>query len=370
MRIVLDTNIIVGDYRLKGTAARVLLQQLPRSSHQLHMPQTVIDEALNKYRGEWEHYRRSTDKLRREAQKRVKLDIPSAMTSAEVDVRTDEYKHELDQILVDVGATIVPYPKTPHEKLALRAMERQKPFSESGTGYRDALIWETVLDILDGTDEVVALITEDRDFADKNREIYPNLLEDLTARGFGHDRVRIYRSLDEFVEQELKPDFKRLEDIRARLDAAEYPGLDLASVIETRLEYADLPVIGRGVEPDVGLPDCVENPTLAHAAINDIVEDISVLDVWETPAGELLIELEADAAAQFDFFIFKSDWWGVDPAKEDIWVIDDDWNDHYIFAEAVRPVHLNVSLTFDPTSSEVTSVELNSIMAVAGEGPD
>jgi predicted nucleic acid-binding protein len=371
MLVVLDTNIIVGDFHLSGTAARVFLQQLPRSSHALHMPQIVIDEVVNKYRSEWEQLRRNTEKPRKETAKRVQLPIEPMITPAQVDQRVDEYRTELRNRLASVSATVVPYPKTPHDKLARREMERKRPFSETGAGYRDSLIWETVLEILDGTEQVVALITADKDFADKNGQLYPELLDDLTARGIRHDRVRVFKSLDDFIRQEVKPDFERLEDIRAKLDAGDYPGLDLAGVIETQLEYEELPAARRGYEElgsgaaGVGLPDYAEDPTLVHAEIEDDVCDVNVLDVRETSSGELLIDVEADAEALFDFYVFKPDWrWFPLPDDDNVGVVDSDWNDHYMLAETLRQVRMGLSLTYDPSSASVTSIELHSIEAI------
>lgn len=47
---------------------------------------------------------------------------------------------------------ILDYPDTQHEVLVSRAVTRIKPFDEEGEGYRDAMIWETVLELASEVD--------------------------------------------------------------------------------------------------------------------------------------------------------------------------------------------------------------------------
>ena len=46
-----------------------------------------------------------------------------------------------------LNINIIPYPSTSHKDLVSRDLARKRPFQESGKGYRDALIWESLLTI-------------------------------------------------------------------------------------------------------------------------------------------------------------------------------------------------------------------------------
>ena len=67
---------------------------------------------------------------------------------------------------------ILKYPNRSKKQIAERAIYKIKPFKENGAGYRDTLLWETVLDILSsGMYENVLLITNDiSDFYKKKKK--------------------------------------------------------------------------------------------------------------------------------------------------------------------------------------------------------
>ena len=121
--------------------------------------------------------------------------------------------------------------------------------------------------------------------------------------------------------------------IRDQLNAGTYSRLKLHEVLESRLENVDLPYRGWGSDrgeicpTEIGLPSRAEDPTLSYVHIEDTVDDIHVTQVRELSSGELLIEVDVDAEVQFDFFVFKSNWWGMNEEEEDFWVVDPDWNE-------------------------------------------
>src|SRR5260370_25557212 len=83
--------------------------------------------------------------------------------------------------------------------------------------------------------------------------------------------------------------------------------------------------------------------------IGSYVEDLSdfhVVDAYKLSSGAWFIEAIALASYQFDFFILKADWYGMDE-EAPIDVISSDWNDHYIYAQAVKPIHVSFTLTLN-----------------------
>jgi hypothetical protein len=81
-----------------------------------------------------------------------------------------------------------------------RAIAQRKPFRESGTGYRDVLIRETIVRYAEVSD--VTFVTDNhRDFAESNDDVSlmaPALRQDLARIGEAHDRARVseYRGGD------------------------------------------------------------------------------------------------------------------------------------------------------------------------------
>jgi predicted nucleic acid-binding protein len=50
MLVILDTNIIVADFRLAATSSRLLIENLKQAGHDLAVPEIVVQEAINKFR--------------------------------------------------------------------------------------------------------------------------------------------------------------------------------------------------------------------------------------------------------------------------------------------------------------------------------
>lgn len=70
----------------------------------------------------------------------------------------------LDRFKETLGFEILPWPATSHQRLVTRAASRHPPFDATGGGYRDSLVWESVLHLASRGEEVV-LATADRIFS-------------------------------------------------------------------------------------------------------------------------------------------------------------------------------------------------------------
>ncbi len=347
MRVVLDSNVICRDFPLVGSTFRVFFDGLARAGHSLHVPQVVIDEVLNKYPEELRKVKKSLDEARR-----VMGEIESPFTNATIEELVEAYRDMLLSRFEEVRTTIMDYPDVPHEAVVQRALNRRKPFAPSGRGYRDTLIWETVVDLAERPGEPIAFISEDKDFLHGEGNLHPDLVADMEERGLQPDRIVPFASLEGFVHEHIKPTMEALEHILRQLAEGRYPELDLAEEIAIRLPD----IIGhREWEPDeLGFPWEFESPTVS--SVQD-VQNIHVLDVRELFSGEFLIRAEADADCEFDVFVYKPDYFAMSD-EEAPYICDRDWNRHYFRASASTWVHIEVEMTFDPDLARVTSMQL------------
>ena len=71
-----------------------------------------------------------------------------------------QYTNRLDNFLSSVNAEVIEPDQISHRKLVIKDLARQKPFSPKGRRYRDALIWETVLDTVHRHGEDVIFVTD------------------------------------------------------------------------------------------------------------------------------------------------------------------------------------------------------------------
>ncbi|WP_406630014.1 PIN domain-containing protein [Amycolatopsis sp. WGS_07] len=80
------------------------------------------------------------------------------------------FQYKLEYYIEQAGGRFLPVPAIDHGALVTRAMQGRKPFTSNGKeGYRDALIWYSILDLcgsLDADDHVLFVTGNSRDFCD------------------------------------------------------------------------------------------------------------------------------------------------------------------------------------------------------------
>ncbi len=353
MRIVPDANVICADPHMEGSAWRVLSEAITRLGHSLHVPRLVIDEAVNWYREEIRSHVQKTDRPLKQLGRLLQREF-RVLQDDEINRAVDDCRARMERKFSDLGE-ILPYPATHHEGLVRRDLFRKKPFGTSGRGYRDALIWESVLILAEQGNQVVAFVSENtKDFSDGKGQFHQDLIEDAAARGVP-DRVRLFTSLDAFVEREITPLLEGLNVIKDALNAKAFENLDLESWLHEEFQNV---VSGKTWDASsLWLRDELESPTIA--SVQDITS-IEVQDVRRLPSGELYIDFQADLECEFDVFLLKSSYYVIDD-RDLPSIVDWNWNDHYMLGAVVIPVTAEISITFDRDRDEVTSAQVRDV---------
>lgn len=210
MRVILDTNVIVADRWFKGGAFRLLLECFELADDVIVLPQVVVDEAVNNLR---EAVTSKTSDAQAAAKGLAYLTNEEIVQIPEIDLDKvlASYRQFLHSEVESRGGEVLPYPSVTHDSLVSRDLLRKKPFSAKGTGYRDALIWHAVLDVLKETDDDVVLVTSNKaDFASVEEGLHEDLAGDLEEAGIEAPRLRLFLSLQSFVDQIVKPDLQTL----------------------------------------------------------------------------------------------------------------------------------------------------------------
>lgn len=361
MIIVLDTNILYESH-FEDPSFVALFDLLSRSENDsLVIPQLVIDETLNLCREAIAKIQRTLNQQIQHYHRWLGENLLSPLTDDKVQEAIATYQQNLVVALRRVEAEIRPYPETSHEVLVAKSLARKKPFTEGGQrGYRDALIWASILDILVETssEEVTFITKNSKDFFEKDRDIlHPHLIADLHENNIDVERIKVVKDLHSFVDCYVKHTMKKLDlkSVRAdfSLGLGRYTKEDIEGAILQALnayQYSD------EINPlDVGLPSEVETINIAY--VEDI-SDIHTVDARELASGRWFINATATARVDFDFFIYKGDSYILEEDTS-IGVNDYDWNDHYIWAQADKLVEVTLSLTFNEQAGAVTAIEIN-----------
>ncbi len=239
--VVVDTNMIRDSPRLRREEWLSLIENKTAWGVEFAIPEVVVMESVNVVRREWDKQRSALARV-----KVGEFGLGNALDSmlAEIDKCSEGYEQWLRDRLGEIGASIVAPPPTDLMDLARRASALRAPYAKDKDGFRDTLIWLTVLAIAqDRPDAEVWFVSDNHDdFGPKpgswtgdntgERDDCPilfhqDLREDLDERGLS-SRVNYVVSVKR-LEQHIaarfapipEPDLKALADQIDRKPLAE-----------------------------------------------------------------------------------------------------------------------------------------------------
>ena len=235
MKIVLDTNIILADFRLSGNAFRVFFEGIQRTGTKVYIPQVVIDEVIANFKERIDSLVNKIDRLKRTAKRLTdSFDENLSIHQLPHEIVSDYRKVFLQQI-EEAGIIILPYPELAHQKVVQRDLLRRKPFKENGAGYRDTLIWETILSLLQEQKGQILFVTRNSKDFGEGPDVLPELLQDINELGFGNKNVRLYNSLDTLNNELFIPQLKRLDKMMLMLENDEVSQFSLNAWIQENI---------------------------------------------------------------------------------------------------------------------------------------
>jgi len=222
--IVLDSSVIIPRFRLDGPLFDVSFAAAKQDGSIFALPQVVFDEVVNKFREQLAESARMLEKQRRDLS--YALDRNIFVEHIDLPAEHEKYKSWLTTRLTELQVEVLPYPDVTHEALTRRALDRRKPFCEKGQrGYRDVLIWETVLAATHADEQVLFVSKNSNDFAAPKRtdELHPDLQSDLLETGASQDQVKLFSGLDVLHKGffSLRREFIDEMSLKLREDAVE-----------------------------------------------------------------------------------------------------------------------------------------------------
>lgn len=263
--IVLDASVLLRYPRLTGVAMSVLLAEIAIGGVAVFVPEVAVRETAAGFGRRFEEH---LTKLRAAARELRRLGLQVSEPSQEsADLRA-EYERWFRGALAEHGATVLPIPPVDLGALVDSACARRKPFDDKGSGFRDALVWQSVLDLARERRHTITFLTSDNDFyaASGSDQMAPELLEATAAAGV---EVQVVRSLEDFVRNRITDDPNLYQAVSALLErersqlgvnvwaavsATEITVIDAhAEVIFNRFGRVDLRLVSAGAVPN--LPD-------------------------------------------------------------------------------------------------------------------
>jgi hypothetical protein len=202
MIIVLDTNVIQEDFLMRSSRFAILFDYASKTQSSFAIPRIVHDELAANYErvlaerfGKLIRAREQLNGIRLTPKgEREELDLATAVR---------EYMQHVRQRLNVTESEIHEYGDHYLRDAVERAIRRRKPCTDRGEEIRDALLWQSVLDIAAKTTAPVLLISRNTShFADAGNTLHPELLAEAQSAG---RKIGYLPSLEEFAKQHATP---------------------------------------------------------------------------------------------------------------------------------------------------------------------
>jgi hypothetical protein len=281
-----------------------VLAQAARKRLSLIVPELVVRELVNKRR---ENAVEADRRLRQARATLVSLGVPVEVTLIDLEPVAAEIDATVRKQLAAANVEIIDFAQIDHATVVERALARRKPFAESGAGYRDALIWHNVLEVLMRDDKPVVFVTNNRsDFAEdkEGRKLADDLVRDLEAASIDIQRLTLVSTLVRFAAEHIAPESLAEGELDEKLNGPTSVREQFANSLQNALaghvfegddvRDLDLDRLDLGWE--------VEDPEIDAA---EVVQAYDLHGVWVTGASLIdentaLVEIEAEIDAELE----------------------------------------------------------------------
>lgn len=212
VRLVPDTNIVhTGGFYLRSGSWPMLLAAARIGRVRLCVPEVVIRETVAHYRAELLDAQRFINRGNRSLRHLSQGRLPQhVVENDEISTQMAIYEAWLRDTVQELGE-ILPLPAVEHSVLVDGVLAGRKPFSAGEKGYRDALIWHTVV-VAAGEESLTFVTSNTKDFlGTSGTALADDLVEDLRTASIAPDMVRPLTSLDPVLDELLPEDMHALE---------------------------------------------------------------------------------------------------------------------------------------------------------------
>lgn len=364
--VVLDSTVFIADYWLRSPSFVLFREFLKKAHTTLVVPQVVLEEVINHHREDVEIVRSELRRAHREIARllphfSIKEDYGAAIYKAQQKV---SYKEFLNSELKGLGTLLLDYSEIPHKDVVSRDLRRKRPFQQSGKGYGDTLLWETVLRNCVKKGAVTVLISQNRkDFCGPDGKIHKDLELDLFKLVGSERGVEFYNDLPQFTDAHVVPFLAKRKDFAILVENKKFPGLDLEVISEQNTDLI-IEAINNSPSCMIGDPDSYE----PEVDVVSIPKEMRVVEISEILNELLLVVFEFQAEVAFIYFLPKSDYFTMSEKESaSIAIVDADWNESVMQVESTGSVDLKCRLTFNTETRKVESFEVENVEGVYGE---
>ncbi|WP_158566459.1 PIN domain-containing protein [Micromonospora craterilacus] len=373
--VIVDTTATFADVMMKSTAWIQLLTLCHDSKIQVVLPDVVLRETARHWETEARRAIETANgkiagiKKSREKLTEMGIDGSSLVDSTRVTATPDKsaFEEETREKLVSLGVQVAPVPDhVDIETVLQRDLARLKPFTDSGKGFRDVLVWETTKQVAmesKAGDEIFLVTNNSTDYCDETGALAPELCTEIeniagqVARVADFEQLLKHARLAPMVAGLAKTPEQlatflalatRVRDAETRPPTADEVVKDAVIQAVEQLAGEDVQTVNAATSgldfTELGIPSELEG--LSIGAI-DADESTLIWQTYETYQDTtFLIQAQIDAEITLDGFAYKSDL-GLLDEKEGVHVLEWDWNSHMAYVGATTSARLSFQIRLE-----------------------
>jgi len=319
------------------------------------IPNIVYDEVLGNYPKKLTERAKAFQKAQRELAKLADIEV----TEISVETEIDRYEDWLIDLVEDDGVTLAPYPNIPAKELVEKSYANQKPFKESGDGYKDYIVWKTIKVHIESQETALPnlfLTNNTKDFGAQGENDTPILHPDLAGQiEVVAKRPKLYSSLKNVFDEELAPNLEgmSLEDV-PNLAAAELTDMTEKFLMDDLPQHTAFGFENVPFTNDVSITG-VGEPKIGDVRLTKVDDEI-VIRVTGT--------VEIEVFGFIDKFAYYREDDGIDVS-----VVDADWNDHVMAVSTTVETEFELSIFYSLETNTVIGHEISLPQEIEDEWP-
>lgn len=195
-----------------------LMAYLRRTTSKLIVPKVVVGEAKRHFRNALANASQKVASATAELRRLLRTEVVR-VPEIDIDEACSNYETELARLLRSCGTITPQYSTVDIASIMERCLEGRRPFDSSGKkGFRDAVIWESILNAAQAPSETIFVTRNTRDFG-----AHGGLAETLLEESNGSGRsIRICDGLDKFADEYVKPALEVLDDVKPKIEDEDF----------------------------------------------------------------------------------------------------------------------------------------------------
>jgi hypothetical protein len=361
--IVLDANLFIADYWLRSPSFVLLRHFLSKTKATLAVPKIVVEEVVNHHKEDIATVRANILTAFRDATRLMRKfkrgeGLIAAIAKAQIQ---DPYDKFLSSELTGLNAQISDYSEISHTDIVKRDLRRKRPFQQSGKGYRDTLLWETIVRNHVEQDRFTVFITQNvRDFCNSDGSLHDDLEADVKAQTKSKGSLVVSRDLPSFTDTYIVPYLTSRKDFAVLVQNGKVAGLNLYEVSDRNID-----ALVKAVEESPSV--MIDDPGTYEPDVDviEIPKEFDVEQASEVSEKLLLVIYKFLAFVFITFFLSQGEYAMMsDEETSRIDVLEHFWNEHVMRVQTYREVQFRCRLTFNSDTKKVESFEVEDVAEV------